>query len=65
MSDEQKTFLNAVQLAKRWNNAVSPGTLANWRSQGKGPPYQKIGSKVLYRLDLVIEWEQKQQIQPQ
>lgn len=65
MSDEQTTFLNAVQLSKRWNNAVSPGTLANWRSQGKGPPYQKIGSKVLYRLDKVIEWERKNLRQPE
>lgn len=28
---------------------VSPGTLANWRTAKKGPPYALIGSVVRYR----------------
>ncbi|MCA0935314.1 helix-turn-helix domain-containing protein [Vibrio alginolyticus] len=27
---------------------VSPGTLANWASVGKGPGYVKLGGKVCY-----------------
>lgn len=27
------------------------GTLAKWRYEGVGPPYLKIGSKVLYRVE--------------
>lgn len=54
-----KTFLTAAELVERWNGAVQVGTLANWRSQGKGPIYQKIGSKVLYPLSKVIEWEEQ------
>lgn len=58
--NEQK-FLNASQLVARWNNAVTTGTLANWRCQGKGPPVQRVGSRVLYPLDKLVEWETKNQ----
>lgn len=51
------TFLTPAQLAQRWNGAVTTGTLANWRNQGKGPAFQKIGSRVLYRLDQVQNYE--------
>lgn len=51
-------FLTPAQLAQRWNNSVSVGTLNNWRSQRKGPDFQKIGQRVLYPLAKVIEWEQ-------
>lgn len=47
-----------------WQGAVSPkraaeyidtteGTLAKWRHQRVGPPYLKIGGKVLYRTESV------------
>lgn len=31
-------------------------TLKNWRSQGRGPRYHKIGNRVLYRRSDVQEW---------
>jgi hypothetical protein len=31
--------------------SVPKGTLANWRSQKKGPKFYKINRKVLYRLE--------------
>lgn len=32
---------------------VHPGTLANWRSQGRGPQYVRVGRRVRYtRLSL-------------
>ncbi|OSM07630.1 helix-turn-helix transcriptional regulator [Magnetofaba australis] len=40
--------LNVYQLSKRWG--VSCQTLQNWRSQGRGPAYIKLGGRVLYRL---------------
>jgi Helix-turn-helix domain len=36
------------------------GTLANWRSQGKGPRYQLIGGEILYPWDGIEEWCQAQ-----
>jgi hypothetical protein len=40
--------LDQKALAKRW--PISERTLEQWRWQGKGPPYLKIGGRVLYRL---------------
>ena len=42
----------------------SPSTLARWRSEGRGPAYIKIGSRVAYRgLDL-NEWMARRTIRP-
>lgn len=32
---------------------ITEGTLRNWRYQGDGPPYVKLGSTVRYRLGAV------------
>jgi len=34
----------------------STQTLANWRSQGKGPGYKKIGRMIRYPVADVEEW---------
>jgi hypothetical protein len=43
--------LTEQQLAKRWQMSVR--TLQNWRWQGRGPRYLKIGARVLYPLEEV------------
>jgi hypothetical protein len=48
---------NQEQLARRWN--ISPRTLERWRWQRKGPPYLRIGGRVVYRLDDVEAFEAK------
>jgi hypothetical protein len=35
---------------------LSPGTLANWRWRGQGPPFAKIGGRVLYEREALIAW---------
>lgn len=35
---------------------IKKGTLANWRSQGRGPSYIKCGRKVLYSAEKFVEW---------
>jgi hypothetical protein len=47
--------LNETQLAKRWN--LSARTLQRWRWANVGPPYLKLGGRVVYRLGDVEEWE--------
>jgi hypothetical protein len=47
--------LDQNQLACRWR--MSPRTLEQWRWQGKGPKYLKIGAKVIYRLEDVESFE--------
>jgi hypothetical protein len=55
--NNETVFLTPAELSKRWNNAVTVGTLANWRNQGKGPTFQKIGSRVRYQLEHVVAYE--------
>jgi hypothetical protein len=47
--------LNQNQLAERWN--MSPRTLERWRWLGQGPVYLKLGGRVSYRLDDIVEYE--------
>ena len=47
--------LNQTGLAERWR--VSERTLEQWRWQGKGPHYLKIGGRVVYRLEDVEAFE--------
>lgn len=48
-------MLSAADLARRWQ--VSEGTLRNWRWAGRGCPFVKVGSRVLYRIDDVLAYE--------
>lgn len=50
-----KIHLSTDELAARWG--MSPGTLANWRIEGKGPRFIKLGRKVLYRLGEIESYE--------
>lgn len=56
------TMLTSVQLAERW--ALHPGTLAHWRTQGEGPPYKKVGRRILYDLKDVELYERVSTIKP-
>lgn len=51
-------FLTPTQLVARWGNAVGIGTLANWRNQGRGPKFVRLGAKIGYRLSDVEAYEQ-------
>lgn len=56
------TSLTTAELGERWG--LNPGTLANWRMFKRGPKYRKIGSRVTYDLDAVIEYEKSCEIIP-
>ena len=50
-------FLTPLALANRWS--LNPNTLSQWRWNGRGPLYLKIGRRVLYRLEDVQSFEDK------
>lgn len=51
-------LLPPSEVAARYS--MTPESLANWRREGKGPPFIKLnGKRVMYRLQDVIEWEFK------
>ena len=47
--------LDQKALAERW--LLSPRTLEQWRWQGKGPRFLKVGARVVYRLEDVEAFE--------
>ena len=51
------TFLTEEELAERWRGQVTRGTLRNWRTQGRGPPFLKAGRAVLYPRSRLLAWE--------
>jgi hypothetical protein len=47
--------LSQRDLARRWS--ISPRTLERWRWMNEGPPYLKIGGRVVYRVADVEAFE--------
>lgn len=41
-------FLSTDQVVDRLDGQLSRSTLNKWRCDGKGPPYCKLGSRVVY-----------------
>ncbi|WP_426271536.1 helix-turn-helix domain-containing protein [Dyella kyungheensis] len=41
----------------------SAETLAHWRNKRKGPPFRKFGSRVLYPIEALLDWERKQTVE--
>lgn len=50
-------YLTPQQVMDRYQGRIALQTLANWRYQGTGPQYVKLGGKVLYPIEALIEWE--------
>jgi DNA-binding transcriptional MerR regulator len=50
-----RRYLLTIQLSERWK--VSARTLEQWRWKGIGPPYLKIGGRVLYSLEDIEAYE--------
>lgn len=55
-------FLTTQQLADRWQ--TTPQSIANMRHRGSTPPGYKIGGRVLYRVDEVLDFEQSLRSDP-
>lgn len=51
----ERAFLTPKELAMRWR--LNHQTLANWRHAKKGPPYIRVGVRVLYPIEGVAAFE--------
>ncbi|KWA45808.1 hypothetical protein WL27_05360 [Burkholderia multivorans] len=58
-----KLYLTPAEVSQRYGGRIAIGTLANWRSAGTGPTFSRIGGRILYRLDALVEWERKRTVQ--
>lgn len=54
------THLTSKQLAGRW--CMAEGTLANWRAQGRGPPFIRFGRRILYPLSEIERYEREHSV---
>ena len=52
------THLSQTDLANRWR--MSPRTLERWRFTGEGPQFIKLGGRVVYRLEDIEAFENRQ-----
>ncbi len=52
-------FLTPQDLCERYKKKITLRTLANWRSDGSGPAFTKVGGRVLYAMDAIRQWERK------
>lgn len=55
----ERKFLTAEEVAERYRGEVSIGTLRNWRAMRVGPAFVKIGKAVLYPVDELEVWDEK------
>lgn len=56
---ENHRFLTADEVSHRYRGEVSVGTLRNWRAMRVGPTFVKIGKAVLYPIDQLEAWDQR------
>jgi hypothetical protein len=52
-------YLTAEEVSERYRGSISVGTLRNWRAMRIGPAYVKIGKAVLYPLEELESWDNK------
>lgn len=57
-----KIFLTPDELVDRYASTISLRTLANWRSSKQGPPFVKIGGRVMYPVAEVERWEHRRMV---
>ena len=48
-------FFTSAELARRWN--MNPATLRQWKWFNKGPQFQKIGGRILYKREIIDDFE--------
>lgn len=53
-----RAFLTPKEVSDRYGGRIHTRTLANWRSQGSGPPFVKIGGAILYPREKLFSWEE-------
>jgi hypothetical protein len=55
---DNEVYLSTGDVLARWRGTIKRKTLSNWRCvKGRGPRFKKVGSKILYRMDWIKEFE--------
>ena len=56
-------FLTPEEVTERYRGGVSVGTLRNWRAMRIGPSFVKIGKAVLYPIEELEAWDERNRVQ--
>lgn len=56
----ERKYLSPREVAAAYG--IAEKTLANWRSQGKGPAYHKLGGKVRYAAVDMEDWARESRV---
>ena len=59
---DPRRYLTAEEVAERYRGSISIGTLRNWRAMRIGPTFIKIGKAVLYPVDELDAWDEKDRV---
>jgi predicted site-specific integrase-resolvase len=60
MNNDERKYLSAKEVRQAYG--IAEKTLANWRSQGRGPAYHKLGGKVRYKVEDLEAWARKSRV---
>jgi hypothetical protein len=55
-------FLTPEEVSERYRGGVSVGTLRNWRAMKIGPSFVKIGKAVLYPINELEAWDERNRV---
>lgn len=55
-------YMNTAELAE--SLGVHPTTLVKWRVARKGPPFTRLGHRVLYNVERFAAWLEQQEVAP-
>jgi hypothetical protein len=55
-------YLTPAEVAARYAGRIAVRTLSNWRWNGAGPKFVKIGGRILYPATELAAWEQKRTV---
>ena len=56
--DSRARLVTQAELARRWR--MSGRTLERWRAERYGPLWIRIGGRILYRLEDILAYEDRQ-----
>jgi hypothetical protein len=55
-------FLTPEEVSERYRGGVSVGTLRNWRAMKIGPSFVKVGKAVLYPINELEAWDERNRV---
>lgn len=62
MTVKEKKYLTPKELSEHWDGRIKVRTINNWRQNGSGPPFLKLGGAILYRVEDIKKWDDERTV---